>query len=84
MHINVRKIEAPGTIRSVQDVRDVARHVKRERRREIVGGAYLTGQLLKRDVAPIARDDSLEIKQHVSGRARVHPHMPTYRDWPSR
>lgn len=48
---------------AVEDLREESRRIKRERWRKVVDRMELAIDLLKRDIAPVAWDDSLRINK---------------------
>ena len=58
VHINVREVEGAIVVRTVQDVRDVARDVEAERRRKVISCPDLSGQLAEGNIAPVSWEDA--------------------------
>jgi hypothetical protein len=67
MHIDVREVEAPGGVGAIEDPRDVARDVERERGRKVVRRADLGGQVAERDVASVAGDETCRRERASAG-----------------
>ena len=81
MHVDVREVEAPGGVGAVEDPRDVARDVERERGRKVERRADLRGQVAEGDVASVAGDETCSNKGNEPNERKVKVSVSVRGDW---